>query len=117
MKNNHYKFRGMNALKQWHTGYLLTKGNSCYIRHHSVDNYVYKATIGQAIGKRDTNGKDIFQDDIVKMMGKYYIVQWVPELYAFQLYSIKECLLFPIVITMKIEVVGNIHENKIEEFR
>lgn len=109
---NRYKFRGQNALKQWHVGYLIVKDKACYIRHHGVENYVYKESIGQAIGKKDVNGEDIFEGDIVDIRGMQYVIQWVPALFSFRMVSLSSEITFPITSLTRMKVVGNVFDEK-----
>lgn len=114
-KPTHYKFRGLNAVKQWHVGYLemssKTASNTCWIKHHGGTYYVYKNTIGQEIGIQDVNKQNIFEGDIVKLNNTLYTIVYKQEICAFVLQYIKSEAYLPIVNTLRLEVVGNIYEN------
>lgn len=65
-----YKFRGRNAKTgKWEYGYLTSADTINDIR-------VRESSIGMNIGMKDINGKEIYENDIVKSgNGNYYVIK------------------------------------------
>jgi uncharacterized phage protein (TIGR01671 family) len=75
-------------------------------------------TVMQAIGKRDKNGVDIYEGDIVQdVHGWLYKVSWKKDHSAYVMYSVDRAIFRDMPFTIEydgnnLEVVGNIYQNK-----
>lgn len=112
---------------EWVYGYLL-KGNLAYIvtdadMEYMVVSLTYNAcmelvevipeTVAQFTELKDKNGKMIFEGDIVEISGQRpYVVEFING--GFEPFVIKgwECERE----ADEYEIIGNIHDNKIEDF-
>jgi uncharacterized phage protein (TIGR01671 family) len=71
----------------------------------------------QSIGRKDTNGKDIFDGDFVLVKGDIAEVRWIKDGWR----MVKREAGFEIDMAMhvfsgkELKVIGNIHENTLEE--
>ena len=121
-------FRGLSkkygkmAYGDLHTVNLLTipeatKGKHIYgLMENNVRGNieVYQETVGQFIGIKDSNGKMIFEGDIVaiKDTEKRAIVHWNSVQVRFEMrFSKEEAQEFYFGAWRDIEVIGNIHES------
>lgn len=79
------------------------------------EDYVQVETIGQFTGHTDKNGKEIYEDDLLKTLnGTIVLVEWVEG--GFKITNIKDtmstaCLSKRIIENLGLIVIGNIHDN------
>lgn len=117
------KFRALGFEGSWHYGFVAKGNESAVINPINKDGsvsmdiniYVKPETIGQYIGLRDINGKEVYEGDIVRLHrnGKYtYVVKWREGCAEF----VGRCRetglgLANLNENREIEVIGNIYED------
>lgn len=113
------KFRGkLKSNGDWEYGDLLHNNvNGCYIypieTRNLFRNYeVIPETVGQFIGLKDKNGKEIFEGDILDFNGLTVEVRFVRGVFAFLANgNLDEELYGDCRTDLFTKVIGNIYEN------
>lgn len=116
------KFRAQDFTGSWNYGFIA-KGNESAIINPlrndgavimGINIYVKPATVGQYIGLKDINDKEVYEGDIVRLHHneKYsYIVEWREGCAEFVGRCVKtELGLANLNVNSEIEVIGNIHD-------
>lgn len=119
--NRPIKFRGKTTANgHWVYGSLIDYGDNTFaIRNSKSQPWVQADSIGQLIGRRDRNGKEIYEGDILNNYDEPnpLAVRWDAGGCFFGLYNQDgdcECdftsLEIRLGVAVDAEVVGNIHE-------
>lgn len=123
-ENNNYV---MNTIGNWITGSLIDYGQSetqykkgYYIFEDCKEFKVFDESVGQFTGIKDSNGKEIYEGDIVKMThsDNYYLIKYEQGSYWLEKKgkgSREQQLISGFLISFdessEIEVVGNMFDN------
>ena len=114
-----YKFRGMTGTtegKKWVYGYLykiksfFSENYQYFIKNeHLQETSVDEETIGQYTGLKDKNGKEIYEGDVVQQFDikENGIIE-----YKYGQFGINCLGMFWNIHPTKLEVIGNIYDNK-----
>lgn len=120
MNSRIIKFRGRRiANDEWVYGSLLRwpDGDCTILESKDGKNYVWKReiepnTVGQYTGLRDTDGREIYEGDIVRTSvakDAIGVVEWNNDQASFVVYMKGRTQCYPLSKSDKI--IGNIHDN------
>ena len=113
------KFRGLSINGEWYHGLLsISQGyntqppKGCYISNKAGQPWAYQVrpeTVGQYANLKDSNGKEIYEGDILKREAHSYlhVVKWMDNSSGFHLAWVFDS----INAGMDIRIIGNIYEN------
>jgi len=114
------KFRGKTNQGNWIYGDLIhSLNNKVYIRNKDIFDEVLPETVGQFIGIKDVEGKEIYEEDIVQKTsieydykGNEHKTEWLGVVkYITPKFIYKGVDSFYLAGTRPFKVIGNIYDN------
>lgn len=118
------KFRGKDYIDKWRYGDLVQekwgKGIAIMIKKDKITWSVLEQTVGQYTGIKDTNGKEIYEGDIIRIKSEFDNTEIICEIIyldgafrtkKFIFGSYYDCLYYWYANDCELEVIGNIYEN------
>ena len=129
------KFRGKRiANNEWVYGFFTIIDDKPAIITDSIEwidgselrgtcwDFVDKNTAGQFTGLQDSTGKDVYEGDIVLQQGyngrkKPMVVRFECGAFIVGYHNGSSTQCRPMLLNRRCKVVGNIHDNKLEDFK
>jgi len=118
MEAREIKFRVWNCYQNWMLYFDLTEvDNGCvWDRGHKYHLFNEEMIIMECRGLKDKNDKEIFEEDIVMLFEKKYVVRWIKSSahFSFETPDGKGEWAYGDFMPNKedLEIIGNIYENK-----
>lgn len=123
------KFRFWNETEKTYHDYrdyfISQNGDAVVQNGYTMATLTEPPIVEQFTGLTDTNGKEIYEGDIVRVSPKFepdiediytgevfFAIGYGAYMIDFHDYDLNHVLLVPTVVDKRVEVIGNIHENE-----
>ena len=104
---------------EWEYGFIVKMFGAYHIIDKDDENTAYEViqeTVGQYTGLNDKNGKRIFEGDILCFDETVFVCYWDGGNIEFGLRNNEESIGMAYVAVYDAEIIGNVHDNKLEDF-